>query len=62
MKLNNINKPTSPLMAKIAVACSAASAFIATYGLVANMKAFIIAGGVLGVLGTIIPPFLDNKE
>ena len=61
LKLENIHQPTSPLLSKIAVACSAVSAFIAGYGAVADMKGFMIAGGILGIIGTIIPPFISTK-
>lgn len=62
MKLSNINKPTSPFWSKVALACAAASAFIASYGLAAEIKAFTITGGILGVLGTVIPILMSNGE
>lgn len=60
--LNNLNKPSTPFWKKVAVACSAASAFIAGYALIADMKGFLIAGGLLGIIGTIIPPFIDDGK
>jgi hypothetical protein len=62
MKLSNINKPTSPFWNKVALACASASAFIAGYGALADDKNFMIAGGILGILGTIIPIFISNGE
>lgn len=60
--LKNANKPTSPFWGKVAMACAAASSFIAGYGLIANMKAFVIAGGILGVLGTVIPNLISGES
>ena len=62
MKLSNINKPTSPFWNKVALSCTAASAFIAGYGYFANIKGFMLAGGILGILGTVIPIFISNGE
>lgn len=62
MKLSNINKPTSPFWNKVAVSCAAASGFIAGYGLLSNLKGFMIAGGVLGIIGTVLPIFMNNNS
>ncbi len=60
--IKNINKPTSPFWNKVIAACSVGSAFIATYGALADHKAWIWAGGILGFLGTVLPILMPSKD
>lgn len=60
MKIKNINKPTSPMWNKIALACTAVSAFIGGYGYFLDNKVVMGIGGVLGILGVVIPIFSSN--
>jgi hypothetical protein len=60
MNIKNINKPTSPFWGKVIVSCATASAFIAGYGKWADNETMINIGGVLGILGTVLPVLLSN--
>lgn len=62
MKISNVNKHTSPFWNKVILASAAGSAFIAGYGLLADHKVFITIGGVLGLVGTMGPIFVNSKE
>lgn len=62
MKISNVNKPTSPFWNKVIVASASGSAFLGGYGLIANHPTFIVIGGVLGLIGTMLPVFINSKE
>lgn len=62
MKISNINKPTSAFWSKVAVICAAASTFIAGYAYTAHIEWLMIAGGIFGMLGTVIPILVSNGE
>jgi len=61
MKISNIHKPTSPFWNKVIVASAAGSAFLGGYGLISQHNIFIIVGGVLGLIGTMLPVFISPK-
>ena len=60
MKLSNINKPTKPLWNKIALACTTISSGIAGYGYFNNMPNVMLVGGLIGILGNVIPIFASE--
>ncbi len=62
IKPSNINKPTSPFWNKVIAASAAGSAFLGTYGLIANHTTFIVIGGALGLIGTMLPIFINSKK
>jgi hypothetical protein len=61
INISNINKPTPPFWNKVIAASAAGSAFLASYGLVSNHQVFVVLGGVLGLIGTMLPVFISNK-
>lgn len=62
MKVSNINKPTNPFWNKVIVASAAGSAFLGGYGLIGSNPTFVAIGGVLGLIGTMLPVFVGSKE
>lgn len=62
LKTSNINRPTSPFWNKVIVASAAGSGFLGGYGLIANHQVFVIIGGILGLIGTMLPVFVSLKK
>jgi hypothetical protein len=60
MKLENVNKPTRPFWNKVQLAAASAGTFCAGFGLLYEDHNFIMAGGLLGVVGTVLPIFANK--
>ncbi len=62
MSIKNINKPTSPFWGKVIVACSLISGCIAAYGKWEGIPWIMNVGGVLGIIGTVLPVILSSGK